>query len=102
MFGLAMLGENIFQAAAFAVSNVISLNSLGKDNPLSATQFGLLFASSAAPLTYMQIIDGAAFSAHGLNGGLLADGAVTAGASLVLALILRLFRARVARAEAAA
>lgn len=102
MFGLAMLGENIFQAAAFAVSNVISLNSLGKDTPLSATQFGLLFASSAAPLTYMQIIDGAAFSAHGLNGGLLADGAVTAGASLVLALILRLFRTRVARAEAVA
>ncbi|MEJ0064912.1 MAG: hypothetical protein WDM85_05330 [Caulobacteraceae bacterium] len=69
MFGAALLGENIFQAAAFAVSNVISLNTLGADNPLAATQFGLLFASSAVPLTYMQIIDGAAFTAHGLNGG---------------------------------
>jgi MFS transporter, PAT family, beta-lactamase induction signal transducer AmpG len=102
MFGVALLGENIFQAAAFAVSNVISLNSLGEDNPLAATQFGLLFASSAIPLTYMQIIDGAAFTAHGLNGGLFADAAMTAGACLMLALILYAFRTAVARAEATA
>jgi PAT family beta-lactamase induction signal transducer AmpG len=100
-FGVALLGENIFQAAAFAVSNVITLNSLGEDNPLAATQFGLLFASSAVPLTYMQIIDGAAFTAHGLNGGLFVDAAVTAGACIVLALILRAFRSAVSRAEAA-
>jgi MFS transporter, PAT family, beta-lactamase induction signal transducer AmpG len=72
LFGAAMLGENLFQAAAFAVSNLIALNTLGVDNPLAATQFGLLFAASAVPLTYMQIIDGAAFTAHGLNGGLFA------------------------------
>ena len=102
MFGAALLGENIFQAAAFAVSNVISLNSLGADNPLAATQFSLLFASSAIPLTYMQLIDGAAFTAHGLNGGLVADAALTAGACVVLALILRAFRAAVAQADAAA
>ena len=102
MFGLALLGENIFQAAAFAVSNLISLNSLGKDNPLAATQFGLLFASSAVPLTYMQILDGAAFAAHGLNGGLFADAAMTAASCLILALILRAFRGAVARADAAA
>jgi PAT family beta-lactamase induction signal transducer AmpG len=101
MFGLAMLGENIFQAAAFAVSNAIALDSLGEDNPLAATQFGLLFASSVAPLTYMQIIDGAAFTAHGLNGGLFTDALLTVSASLVLTLILRAFRAAVAKAEAA-
>jgi PAT family beta-lactamase induction signal transducer AmpG len=102
LFGVALLGENIFQAAAFAVSNQISLNSLGEDNPLAATQFGLLFASSAVPLTYMQIIDGAAFTAHGLDGGLFADAALTAGACVALALILRGFRGAVARADAAA
>jgi PAT family beta-lactamase induction signal transducer AmpG len=100
-FGAALLGENIFQAAAFAVSNVISLNSLGEDNPLAASQFGLLFASSAVPLTYMQLIDGAAFTAHGLNGGLFADAALTAVACIVLALILHAFRGAVAQAEAA-
>ena len=99
MFGVALLGENVFQAAAFAVSNLISLNALGEDNPLAATQFGLLFASSAIPLTYMQIIDGAAFASHGLNGGLFVDAAMTAAASLALALILWAFRASVARAD---
>jgi len=101
LFGVALLGENIFQAAAFAVSNVISLNSLGEDNPLAATQFGLLFASSAVPLTYMQIIDGAAFTAGGLNGGLFTDAALTAAACLGLAVILWVFRAAIARAEGA-
>jgi PAT family beta-lactamase induction signal transducer AmpG len=102
MFGVALLGENIFQAAAFAVSNLISLNALGEDNPLAATQFGLLFASSAVPLTYMQIIDGAAFTANGLNGGLFADAAMTAGACVVLAAILWLFRSAVAKADTTA
>jgi len=101
LFGAALLGENLFQAAAFAISNVIALNTLGVDNPLAATQFGLLFASSAVPLTYMQIIDGAAFTAHGLNGGLFADAALTAGACVVLALTFRAFRGAVARAEVA-
>ena len=102
LFGMALLGENLFQAAAFAVSNVIALNSLGQDNPLAATQFGLLFASSAVPLTYMQIIDGAAFTAHGLSGGLFVDAALTAAACIALGLILRVFRTAVARAEATA
>ena len=41
-FSLAMLGENVFQAAAFAVENMIILRTIGQDNPLAATQFGLL------------------------------------------------------------
>jgi len=100
LFGAALLGENLFQAAAFAVSNEIALNSLGEHNPLAATQFGLLFAASAAPLTYMQLIDGAAFTAHGLNGGIFADAALTAGSCILLAAVLRIFRQAVARAEA--
>jgi PAT family beta-lactamase induction signal transducer AmpG len=99
LFGVALLGENLFQAAAFAVSNLIALNTLGEDNPLAATQFGLLFASSSVPLTYMQMIDGAAFSAHGLNGGLFMDAAITALSCLALAIILRGFSRAVTRAE---
>jgi PAT family beta-lactamase induction signal transducer AmpG len=101
LFGIALLGENLFQAAAFAVSNLITLNTLGEDNPLASTQFGLLFASSSIPLTYMQMIDGAAFTAHGLNGGLAADAALTALSCVAIAVVLRVFRAPVARAEAA-
>jgi hypothetical protein len=49
----------------------------------------------------MQIIDGAAFTAHGLNGGLFVDAVLTAGSCLALALVLRLFRATIARADRA-
>jgi len=100
LFGAALLGENLFQAAAFAVSNIIALNTLGKDNPLAATQFGLLFASSSVPLTYMQMIDGAAFADHGLQGGLFVDAAITALSCLALALVLWGFRGAVRQAEA--
>ncbi len=100
LFGAALLGENLFQAAAFAVSNLIALNTLGEDNPLAATQFGLLFASSSVPLTYMQMIDGAAFATHGLNGGLFVDAALTALSCLALAMVLRGFHGSVGRAEA--
>jgi len=99
MFAAALLGENVFQAAAFAVSNLIALNTLGEDNPLAATQFGLLFAASSVPLTYMQMIDGVAFASHGLTGGLFVDAALTALSCLALALALRGFREAVRRAE---
>jgi PAT family beta-lactamase induction signal transducer AmpG len=99
LFGAALLGENLFQAAAFAVSNIIALNTLGDDNPLAATQFGLLFAASSVPLTYMQMIDGAAFAAHGLNGGLFVDAALTALSCLALAIVLRGFHRAISRAE---
>ncbi len=94
-FGLAMLGENVFQAAAFSVSNVIILRTIGHDNPLASTQFALLNAASSLPLSYMQMIDGQAYGHGGLNGSLLADAAVSGAAALSLAGVLWLMRRRV-------
>jgi PAT family beta-lactamase induction signal transducer AmpG len=82
-FGVAMLGENIFQAAAFSAANVITLEAVGHDNPLAATQFGVLIGVSVIPLTYMQVIDGRAYGFGGATGSLLAD-ALFSGAFCVL------------------
>jgi MFS transporter, PAT family, beta-lactamase induction signal transducer AmpG len=88
-FGIAMLGENIFQAAAFSVGNMIVLRTIGHDNPLAATQFGLLTSASSLPLAYMQFIDGHAYGAlGGVNGSFLADAGVSGAACVLLALIL--------------
>jgi PAT family beta-lactamase induction signal transducer AmpG len=95
VFGLALLGENIFQAGAFSVANVIALRSIGKDNPLAATQFGLLIAATGLPLIYMQYLDGQAYGWRGVNGTLLNDAAISGGACLLLALVFWLFRRRV-------
>ena len=88
-FGVAMLGENVFQAAAFSVGNAIVLRTIGHDNPLAATQFGLLTSASSLPLAYMQFIDGHAYGAMGgVGGSFLADAGVSGAACVALALLL--------------
>jgi MFS transporter, PAT family, beta-lactamase induction signal transducer AmpG len=89
-FGLALLGENIFQAAAFSVANIITLRTIGEDNPLAATQFGLLTAATVLPLTYMQMADGQAYGVGGVAGGFMADALISGAACLLLAGLLRL------------
>ena len=91
-FGLAMLGENAFQAAAFSVSNIIILRTIGHENPLAATQFGLLNAASSVPLVYMQALDGQGYAIGGVSGSLLMDAAISGAAAVALGLTLWLCR----------
>ena len=100
-FGLAMLGENVFQAASFSVQNVIILRTIGHDNPLAATQFGLLIAASSVPLSYMQVIDGQAYGLGAVGGSYLADALISGSACVLLALLLWMLRRRTAALAAA-
>lgn len=84
VFAIALIGENIFQAAAFTAANAIIFRGIGRDNPLAATQFTFLTAAYALPITYMQMIDGRAYALGGLDGMLLTDG----GLSLIVCLLL--------------
>lgn len=84
VFALAMVFENVFQAAALGVEATIIFRTIGEDNPLASTQFGLLQAATAFPITYMQAIDGQGYRVGGLNGGLLTD----AGLSLLACAVL--------------
>jgi len=93
-FGIAMLGENVFQSAAFVVSNNIILRTIGRDNPLAATQFGLLNGAQMIPLTYMQVIDGRAYGLGGPNASFIADALVSGAACIVLGVLLWGFRRR--------
>jgi len=83
-FALALVGQNIFQAAAFVVENTIIFRTIGEDNPLAATQFGLLSAATAFPITYMQAIDGQGYRIGGLTGGLMTDALLSLIACAVL------------------
>jgi PAT family beta-lactamase induction signal transducer AmpG len=86
-FALAIIGENAFQSAAFAIEGIIILRGIGELNPFAATQFALLNAASSLPIIYMQVVDGQAYRLSGLRGSLLAD----AGLSLIACGILALF-----------
>jgi MFS transporter, PAT family, beta-lactamase induction signal transducer AmpG len=87
-FAVAMVGENAFQAAAFAVEGAIMLRGIGNSNPFAATQFALLNAASSLPIAYMQIVDGQAYGAHGLTGSLVADGMLSLAACGILAVLV--------------
>jgi MFS transporter, PAT family, beta-lactamase induction signal transducer AmpG len=87
VFGIAMLGQNVFQAAAFTAANAITLRAIGHDNPLAATQFGVLLGVTQLPLTYMQMIDGHAYDFGGVTGTFTADALISAAACVILGLL---------------
>ena len=95
-YALTSLGENIFQAAAFSVSYAITLRTIGHENPLAATQFGLLTAAGSLPLAYMQAIDGHFYgSLGGVNGSFLADAGISAAGCALLGLLFWSLRRRI-------
>lgn len=100
ILAVGLLGENIFQSAAFSASNAITFWSLGKDNPLAASQVSLLTAASVAPIMYMQFIDGHAYALHGVASSYLADAGISFVACALLFLAFRRFSAQPSPAAA--
>jgi len=88
-FSIAMIGENVFQALAYTGITAISFETIGRNNPLAATTYGLFNASSLIPLIYMQIIDGRAYTSHGVTGTFLADAIMSLLACALLLLLLK-------------
>lgn len=87
-YGLAFLGENIFQAAAFATSYAIIYEVIGKGNPLAATIFALLTNALNLPIVYMEVVDGHGFDWHGVSGAFAADALVSGGVCVLLWIVL--------------
>ena len=87
-FAVAITGENLFQALAFATANGIAFEVIGPDNPFAATLFTLLLAASNMPITYMQFLDGKGYDWRGLTGSIVTDAGVSILACLTLAWML--------------
>lgn len=88
-YGLAFLGENLFQAAAIATALAITFELIGPGNPLAATTFALLAAAMNFPIDYMEILDAHGYDWHGITGAFLADALVSGCACILLASVLR-------------
>ena len=91
-FGIAITGENLFQALAFAAGNAITFEVIGPNNPFAATLFTLLNAATNLPITYMQFLDGRGYDWHGLTGTFLTDAAISIVACLLLGWMLTRWR----------
>jgi PAT family beta-lactamase induction signal transducer AmpG len=93
-FALAVLGENVFATAATAVATAIIFDTIGRDNPLAATQFAVLNAAILLPPVYMQELDGVGYGWGGLTGNLLMDATLSLIVCGALGLVLALKRWR--------
>jgi MFS transporter, PAT family, beta-lactamase induction signal transducer AmpG len=91
-FGLAITGENLFQALAFAAGNAISFEVIGPENPLAATLFTLFMAATNLPIVYMAYIDGRGYDLDGVTGSFLADAGISIAVSLFLSWALPRWR----------
>jgi PAT family beta-lactamase induction signal transducer AmpG len=87
-FTIALVGENIFQALAYTACYAIAFETIGRDNPLAATTFTVLNAAANIPILYMLVIDGNAYTRHGVAGSFAADACVSIAACTVLGALL--------------
>jgi PAT family beta-lactamase induction signal transducer AmpG len=85
LFATAMIGENVFQSAAFALVNALVLLSIKKGSPIASTQFALLNAAVVIPITYMQFLDGKGYDLGGLAGSFSMDAGLSITACVILA-----------------
>ncbi len=90
-FALAITGENLFQAMAFAAANAITFETIGAKNPLAATTFTVLVAATNLPITYMSFVDGWGYTWRGIAGSYGTDAALSIAVCLLLLWGLRRF-----------
>jgi PAT family beta-lactamase induction signal transducer AmpG len=93
IFGIAMLGENIFQSLAFTVVTAITLRTVGHANAVAATESAILSSAANLPLIYVQFFDAHFYTTHGLAGAFTADAALSLlSCAAMLSLLLYLHR----------
>ncbi|HEY4029376.1 MAG TPA: MFS transporter [Caulobacteraceae bacterium] len=99
VFIWAAISQNVWQAAALALVSAIALQSIGKDNPMAATQFALLVGAATGPITYMQWLDGHAYGLGKLTALYLTDGGLGMLACVAMAAVFAWTRRRSQKME---
>ena len=89
MFAVAFLGENMVQALSFTAAVAICFHTIGRENPLAATQFSLLTSATVLPIVYMGVLDGRVSTRHGVSGMYAVDGALSLLACGMMALVMK-------------
>jgi len=93
-FVLAVLGENVFQSLAITCSVAICFETIGKGNPLAATNYAIFTAAYNVPITYMLVVDGWGYGRTGVAGAFAVDAGVGVLACVLLGLMLLIVNRR--------
>lgn len=88
VFAIAFMGENVVQALSFTAAVAICFATIGRNNPLAATQFSLLTSATVIPILYMGVLDGRVYGGHGLGRMYLVDGGLSLVACALMAVVL--------------
>jgi PAT family beta-lactamase induction signal transducer AmpG len=90
-FTLAVLGEYLFQAVAFAIQLGIVFEVIGESNPLAATTYAFLTAATNVPVIYMMLVDGHAYSVARVAGAFTTDALIGIVTCLLAGILLARF-----------
>lgn len=100
-FATAMIAENLFMLLSMTVAVAITFDTVGRDNPLAATTFSVLFAAPNVPITYMLFVDAWGYRRNGVTGSFGADAGTSIVACVAMAVFL-VWMSRKGRAKARA
>jgi PAT family beta-lactamase induction signal transducer AmpG len=89
VFAVAITGENLLQAMAFATANAITFETMGPGNPLAATLFTVLVGLTCLPIVYMGYLDSQLYKLAGISGSFAIDAGLSIAVCAVLAFALR-------------
>ena len=98
-FGVAVIGQNVFQSLGITCCIAIAFEVIGRDNPLAATTYALLACAYAFPISYMPFADGWGYSLRRVAGMFGTDGGIAIAACLLMCLILWLASPRLEKKE---
>jgi PAT family beta-lactamase induction signal transducer AmpG len=93
-FAVALIGENVFQALAITAMIAVAFDTIGRDNPLAATTYCLMVSASNIPITYMLLVDSAAYGRYGIAGSYAADASFSLLGCVLLGALLYSFARR--------
>lgn len=87
-FAAAMIAENLFLLLSMTVAVAITFDVIGRDNPLAATTFSVLFAAPNIPITYMLYVDALGYKRGGVAGSFGVDAATSIAACMAMTAFL--------------
>ncbi len=99
-YAVVLIGENLFQSMAVTTSIAITLDIIGRDNPLASTTFCFVASAYGVPISYMLYVDAFGFARHGIAGSFVADALAGIAAAVLLAIMLGVLARRVSRRTA--
>jgi MFS transporter, PAT family, beta-lactamase induction signal transducer AmpG len=87
-YAAILITENVFQSLAITTATAITLDTIGRDNPLASTTFCFITSAYCLPISYMLYVDAFGFVHGGIAGSLAIDAVCGIAASVALGLML--------------